>query len=613
MILDEINKQEQTKDAFGKDHSIAILPFLNMSADPKKESFSDGLTEEIINALTQVKGLRVTARTSSFAFKGKELDVRLIGQQLGVNTVLEGSVRIEGKKVRITAQLIEVETGFHFWSKTFDRFLEDIFALQDEISLLIADKLREHLGHLEIADQLIEDPGVNFEIYQQYLLGKYYIQKFNKPDVEKGIEILHNLTQIQPEFAQPFLSINYAYTYLGALGLLPVEESFAKAKWALEKAIAINPNLPECHLRKAGLVFWNEWDIPKTYFHIQKTLEKQPANAEAHLWMGVALAVDQKFAAAHHYIDRALSMDPFSPLFNDFKAAAYYFEERYELAIQKFKHCLSLDPNFLMSHINLAAAEVMAGDLQAGFARFQNLPPSGESDLSRLGGAAIIAAMSKQEEQVKSGIKQLEKALETPLNGRAIFFLILVHIQLDNYEKALDWLEMGLKQKVSILITFHIEPFLKPLRHLPRFQELMEGAIQFSSESSPEVKKSSTTQLKPGDQAIFKHRLEVLMASEAPYLEPDLNLRKLAKRVDLHPNYLSRLINEQFDKNFSEYINSYRLEAFKAKAQDPANHHLTILSLAYDSGFNSKTVFNTFFKKKMGMTPREYWQRVVVG
>ena len=153
--------------------SIAVLPFVNMSADPENEYFSDGITEEIINALTTVKGLKVIARTSSFAFKNKNIDVRTIGDQLGVGTILEGSVRKAKNRVRITAQLISTNDGTHFWSKNFDRDLEDIFALQDEISLHIADQIRENFGHLNIQEHLIEAPTQNMEAYDLYLKGRY--------------------------------------------------------------------------------------------------------------------------------------------------------------------------------------------------------------------------------------------------------------------------------------------------------------------------------------------------------------------------------------------------------------------------------------------------------
>ncbi|MGB0391582.1 MAG: adenylate cyclase, partial [Salibacteraceae bacterium] len=183
--------------------SIAVLPFINLSTDADNEYFSDGITEEIINALTTIKGLKVIARTSSFVFKNKNVDVREIGNQLGVKTVLEGSVRKANKKVRITAQLIDVEDGSHIWSKNFDRELQDIFELQDEISLLIADQLRENFGHFELEEHLVEAPTNNIEAYNFYLKGRHHHLKWNANDLLLGVEFYKESIQLDPDFALP--------------------------------------------------------------------------------------------------------------------------------------------------------------------------------------------------------------------------------------------------------------------------------------------------------------------------------------------------------------------------------------------------------------------------
>ena len=193
------------------DKSIAVLPFVNMSADPENEYFSDGITEEIINALTRVPGLKVTSRTSSFAFKNRHVDVRAIGRQLGVATVLEGSVRKAKNNIRITAQLIQASDGFHLWSENFDRELKDIFAVQDEISLLIADQIRENFGHLEIREHLIEAPTQNVEAYNLYLKGRYHHLKWDADGIEKGIRYYEQSIAQDPTFALPYFGIGYSY------------------------------------------------------------------------------------------------------------------------------------------------------------------------------------------------------------------------------------------------------------------------------------------------------------------------------------------------------------------------------------------------------------------
>ena len=586
--------------------SIAILPFVNLSNDPEQEYFGDGLAEEIINALTRIKGLQVTARTSSFAFKNKAIDIRQIGRELGVANVLEGSIRMAGGRVRITAQLVEVENGYHLWSENYDRLLDDIFVVQDEISLLIADRIRENSAHFEIADHLVPVPDVSPEDYQLFLRARFSVQKFNRDDVLQGIEILEALTLRRPNFGSPFLLLGLAHVFMGGFGVMPRAAAFEKAQHFLGQVPERERDQPEYHLRQAGLLYWQDWNIPAAHALLQKVLHQQPGNAEAHLWVGVCLATMEQWQAAHSYLDTALKLDPFSALIYDFKGAAYYFEGQYEKAIPYFRHCLQLDPNFHMSHVNWAATELMQGDLQAGLRRFQNLPPSGLSDLSTLGGVTLAKAMMGERDVVDQGLRELELALTSPIADRAHFFLILIHTSLGEHEKALDLLAAAVKKKVSMVVALTVEPFVQPLRQYPRFGEILRD-VKRQIEPPPQSSPSKASPVREADMQL----LDQLMQDQAPYLNPQLSLRKLAKLAGFHPNYLSRLINECTGHNFAEYTNSYRLAAFAQKAQNPAKQQLTLLALAYECGFNSKTVFNTYCKKATGMTPSTYWKSLL--
>ncbi|MEL6657272.1 MAG: tetratricopeptide repeat protein [Bacteroidota bacterium] len=583
--------------------SIAILPFVNLSNDPEQEYFGDGLAEEIINALTQIQGLQVTARTSSFAFKGQAIDIRQIGRELGVANVLEGSIRIAGQRVRITAQLVSVADGYHLWSENYDRLLDDIFVVQDEISLLIADRIRENSAHFEIADQLVPIPEVDPAEYQQFLRARFLVQKFNRDDVSKGIQMLEVLTQRRANFVAPYLQLALAYSFMGAFGVLPSALAFDKARHYLGMVPEKEREGAEYQLRLAGLLYWQEWNLPAAYALLKKVLQKQPGNAEAHLWAGVCMVTMEQFSVAHDYLDTALKLDPFSPLMHDFKGAAFYFEGQYEKAIAYFRRCLSLDPNFHMSHVNWAAAELMQGDLQAGLQRFQNLPPSGLSDLSILGGVTLARSLMGDSEAVSQGIRQLEVALDTPLADRAYFFLILIYTSLEDYEKALDVLAIATHKRVSMIVALLVEPFMKPLRQKPRFAAILKDIQRKAAPVLP----PEPLKVSPADEEDMR-KLEALMQTQAPYLDAQLSLRKLAVLAGHHPNYLSRLINECTGHNFAEYTNAFRLAAFAEKAQNPDNQKLTLLALAYECGFNSKTVFNTYCKKATGLTPSAYWK-----
>ena len=191
--------------------SIAVLPFVNLSTDPENEYFSDGMTEEIINALTKVESLKVTARTSSFAFKGKDQDIREIARVLGVANILEGSVRKAGNRVRITAQLIQASDGFHLWSRNIENELADIFTLQDDISLLIADQIRENFGHFELQEHLVEPPTTSVEAYSSYLKGRYHQLKWNNDDLHKSVDCFKRSVDLDPTYALAYFGLVQSY------------------------------------------------------------------------------------------------------------------------------------------------------------------------------------------------------------------------------------------------------------------------------------------------------------------------------------------------------------------------------------------------------------------
>ena len=590
--------------------TIAVLPFVNMSSNKDNEYFSDGMTEEIINALSKIKNLKVTSRTSSFFFKNKNMPIPQIGKELNVSTILEGSIRLAGHKMRITAQLIDVNDDFHFWSETFDRSIEDIFAVQDEISLLIADKLREHIGHFDIDDHLVDTPDISVEMYKKYLKGRYHLLKMGKSDIEKGLSILEEIIQQQPNFSLAYLGVHLGYTLLGTIGLVPASEAFAKGKLFLDKAIALNENLPEAQLHLSYISLLQKWDFATTYQHLNKSFEIRPT-VEFYQSMASTLVAEGKFAAALNHIETALQLDPFSAINYHLKGFILYGQEKYEQAIKWFEKSFNLKSNFKVSTSYLGQTLLLMGRTEEGLQYFRNLPPDEPGSLTRLGGITLAYAALGDIEQAEAGIAKLETALQTDSMGSAIDLLILCQAMLGRKEAAIQLIEQGVAYRLPMMIYICVEPILKPLHSIPRFQALMRQVLGEETTFEGSKRKYKKSLL---DEELLKQylgQLEQLMATDKPYLDPDLTLRSLAQMLNIPPNHLSQLLNEGLEKNFSEYVNSYRLEAFKSKVADPAQQHLTILALAYDSGFNSKTVFNTFFKKITGKTPRAYWKEVV--
>ncbi len=591
-------QQEQTK-------TIAVLPFVNRSTNAENEYFSDGMTEEIINALSKIKQLKVTSRTSSFFFKNKNIPIAQIGKELNVSTILEGSIRLAGNKMRITAQLIDVTDDFHFWSESFDRLITDVFAVQDEISLLIADKLREHLGHFDIGDQLVEKPDISVDIYQRYLESRYHLLKMTKPDIEKGISILETIIAEQPNFALAYLGMHLGYILLGMMGLMPTEEAFGKSGPCLQKAIELNPNLPECQYNLSYVEFIQNWNFPAGYQHLSQSFEIRPT-VEYYQSMVSMLTAEGKFEAARNYIETALQIDPFSEINHHLQGFIYYGQEQYVAAIKCFEKAAQLKPSFLPTVYYRGQALLLLGRTEKSLEVFQQLPADESGDVTKLGFMTLAYAALGNKKKTEKGIEKLEAALETPMLSRAISALILCQTILGNEEAAIQMVEKGVAARLPMMVYLYTEPILKSLRSNPRFQELVRQILGEETPFDFSKKKYKRPSLNTADSEKYHAQLLAIMATEKPYLQANLSLRELAQKMDIHPNNLSELLNEKMGKNFSGYINHYRVEWFKKIAKDPKNAHISLLGLAYESGFNSKTAFNTFFKKAVGMTPKQY-------
>lgn len=583
--------------------SIAVLPFVNLSTDPENEYFSDGITEEIINALTTIKGLQVTARTSSFAFKNRNVDVRSIGAQLGVAAILEGSVRKHKNRIRIRAQLIDTAEGFHLWAKNFDRELKDIFALQDEISLLIADQVRENFGHLELQDQLVPTPNISVSAYELYLKAKHYLNTYNRAQILTGISLLEDVIALQPDFALAHANIHYGYNILAAAGFMPAAVALEQGMQYLNRALELNPNLPECYHSLGWHSLNHQWDFIQARKYLNKALTLSPAYANVHQKLFITLALEGKFEAAHQHILAALQLDPLSPLNHYFLGYYFYLQKQFDQANKAFRKSFKLGPHFLFGYSIYGLSLVAQGRATVLLQEIKLVPDVEGGALEVLIMKTIAHCSLKQVELAAPGMAQLQSALVGEERERIRFYLIQMHNLLEREHEALDLIEAGVARREPLMTLLREDPLLKPLHRQERFQDAMQKVYALSDNALPLEKESPAPALADEEISANRQQLEHVLGQEKLYLNPSLSLRSLAEHLNMHANKLSWYINEHMGKNFNEYINSFRLEAFKSKALDPAHKHLTVLGLAYESGFNSKTVFNTFFKKSEGLTP----------
>jgi adenylate cyclase len=341
LVLNIIPDSSQSTNESIIDKSIAVLPFEDMSVNQDQEYFCDGIAEEIINSLTQLDSLKVIARTSTFAFKNRQEDIREIGKILGVGTVLEGSVQKAGNRLRITAQLINVEDGSHLWSERFDREMEDIFIIQDEISEAIVDKLSiKLLGKRgEIAGQ--RQTG-NPEAYNLYLKGRFFWHRRTVEDMLKSVQNFEQAVALDTTYALAYAGLADAYFIMTWWEYIPREEGFEKAKAYANMALTINHVLPEAHATMGGILTWYDWDWKGAEKELLYAISLNPNDANAYQYLSELMNVLGKNKEAHTYIDQALNLNPHSHIMYNIKASYYYDEGNYEKAIEECKKSMEI-------------------------------------------------------------------------------------------------------------------------------------------------------------------------------------------------------------------------------------------------------------------------------
>lgn len=579
--------------------SIAVLPFVNLSNDSENEYFSDGITEEIINALTKIQHLKVIARTSSFAFKGKNIDVRKVGKQLDVSTLLEGSVRKANNRVRITAQLIDTKDGSHYWSKNFDKELIDIFKLQDEISLLIANEVRNNFGHFDIQEHLVKKATSSVDAYELFLKGRYSQLQWTPASIRTAIEFYDSAIAADKNYAKAYYANLQCYGLLATWGYMPYKEGLEKAIGYFLKAKEIDTQLPEYPQSFVGRSFWGEWDFKTAFMHIKHVLEINPNYIDGLEAMAELFIANGFFKQAIIYAKKLLEIDPLSANNLYTIAHIYYYKKDFETALNYVRKAVSFGPDLELANHLHALCLIWLNRKDEFNDAIKNQKTK---DLHHLLFSVVNEGITEIPNfQIERWINSEKE--NTQLAPLQLFILANTKHQ----EIAFNLLKKYIDQRRGQIINYRVEPLLAKLKTNPEFKNLHQSNL-FKEEIILDVntKKSSKILVDKQEQESFKEKLLVYFKENQPYLNAQLSLNLLAEEIDIHPNKLSFLINEIMGVNFNELMNKYRLNHFKNIALNPKFKHITILGLAYDSGFNSKSVFNTYFKKVEGVTPSQW-------
>ena len=452
---------------------LAVLPFANLSADPDNEYFSDGITEELLNALTKVDGLQVTSRTSAFAFKGKHSDIRDIAIQLNVDRILEGSVRKSGNRVRITAQLINAIDGYHIWSETYDRNLTDIFEVQDEISNIIAGKLRENLGVAQKTPQLVKAPVKNVAAYTLYLKGLHYLNKLTPADSRKAIECFEEAIAIEPRYAQAYAMSAGAYSYLGVTGQMLPDTAFEIVTRYADKALQIDDSIAEGHIAKGSAYLFYDWKWKEAFDELQKAIQLNPSVIDAYQLLGYYyLTMGQKQKAVE-MLEDAEKIDPLSPVISQSLGNMYLFAGRYDEAIVQADKMLDLNPTMRISIEMKGWATGMKGDWEAALQFFEEVHRLTNHPLKGLIGLGFAYARLGQEEKALEIVRKMEQRQEQEPGSVLDPELAAVWFALGNLDKAFYYLGRAVDKRVGPISYFLEYPQYKSAKKDPRYKELL--------------------------------------------------------------------------------------------------------------------------------------------
>jgi len=450
--------------------SIAVLPFLDMSEAKDQEYFSDGMSEELLNLLSKIQGLKVISRTSSFSFKGKILDVRKIGENLGVTNILEGSVRKSGNKIRITAQLIKVSDGVHQWSETYDRELKDVFALQDEISKMIVDILKIKLSDKQ-ASRLAGSFTKNTEAYEDYLKGRYHWNTRTDEGIKKAIGYFEDAIKKDSNYAAAYSGLADTYLTLYDYELMSFDESTSKAKEAAHRALKINENLAEAHNSLAHIDL-HEWKWKSAEDGFRKAIALDQSYVLAHHWFALCLTAIGKTNEAVTQMEKARELDPLSTRINADLGMAYLSAGRYDEAIAQEKKTLELNPRSAgarwirgMAYQQKKSFDQAIKDYQDALELSHNNP----NFLAALGHVYASSGNSTAAHKILDTLIVVNK--QEPVSP---FFFALVYAGLNDKENALKWLEKACEEKSGSVRYLKMEPRLQNLRNEPRYIALMK-------------------------------------------------------------------------------------------------------------------------------------------
>ena len=443
------------------------------------------------------------------------------------------------------------------------------------------------------------------KLIKNYLKGHSHFIKWNPKDAHIAIQYFEKAITLDNLHAESYCGLAQTYSFLASGGFLNAKTAIPKAKAYADKALLLNDKIPEVYFSLASVEFWNEWNLDKTLSYIKKVFKINPNYVPAYILSSMVYVLLNKKTLAIKYINDGLSLDPFSVNILFIKSWIYYLSKEYKHTLKYANLVIQQDPHFLPAYLIKSSCLLKTKEYDEVLNYFLDKKNEHIDYTSKIGMQGTGYAFKRNIKKAKDALIDLENEFNNYSNQRALNFIFLIYSALGDNDMAIEWLKKSIEIKFSYLLFLISDPLVESLSNDVRFIKIKQQFI--NSKLNLNLLNEEKFQLLDKDSIkSYTNRLFKYIDDEEPYLDTSLTLRKLASDLAMHPNQLSWLINHEFNKNFNEFINHYRVEAFKRISKDPNNSHITLIGLAYDSGFNSKTVFNTFFKKETGLTPMQY-------
>ena len=464
--------------ADGKDvPSIAVLPFTNRSRDEDDEYFADGLADELLNVLAKIRGLRVAARTSSFQFKGKSEDAASIGRKLNVATLLEGTVRKAGNRVRIAVELVKVADGFQLWSETYDRTLDDIFAVQDDIAQAVVKELRTTLlgdtadskasGEIKVdVAAAAMGRGENPEAHQLFVQGRLLVLRGVKEFTDRGIELFRAALELDPRHALAWATLSWAETIRGVTGMAELEGAIARARTAAHRALELSPDLAEAHLALGSIQLWYDFDWKGAEASYQRAVELAPGHAEIQASAGLQRYTMGRHDLALSHCRHAVELDPLSAVTHSYLGRVHLAMDHYKDAESAFRRMLELSPDFSAGHLLLAMVYEAQGRLDEALAEVRLQ----KGDWYRLQGTATIQHARGHAAESDAALRELTETH----SGHSAWQIASAHAARHEADATFEWLERCYAQRDSGLALIKTSPYFRWLYSDSRWNTFMQ-------------------------------------------------------------------------------------------------------------------------------------------